>query len=298
MENKFKRILVPVDFSEGSVDAFNLAVYFTKERDSKIILTHIISEPQITDPVYSSEYFTPSIIADLKDELEEKIKSEYIGNRKNDIGIVIRRGYPPSEIVSLINENDADLVIMGTHGRKGLTHMLLGSVTEKIIRVSKIPVITLKLGHVASPESYRIKKILVPYDFSELSEKSFHLAGEIAPFYEAEIDLVYVNQPITYYPYYLSENYSEENVLERLDEEIKEKLDALAGKVENKNIKINTFIRRGDPYEKIIELADESSANLIVMGTHGRSGLAHVVIGSVAERVIRASNIPVMTIRS
>ncbi|RMF93803.1 MAG: universal stress protein [Candidatus Schekmanbacteria bacterium] len=299
MENLFKRILVPVDFSDGSMNSFNLAEFFSKDRGSKIILVHIISEPLITDPIHSSEYFTPKIIADLKEELEEKIQEEYVekSNLKNDIETVVLRGYPPTEIISLIEKTNADLVVMGTHGRKGLAHLLLGSVTEKVIRASKVPVITMRVDTVIAPESYNIKKILVPYDFSQLSEKSLHLAERIANFYHSEIDLVFVNQPITYYPYYLSDYISEEDVLEKIDEEIKEKLEALANREESKNIKVDTFVKRGEPYEKIIELSEELASNLIVMGTHGRSGIAHVVIGSVAERVIRSSHIPVMTVR-
>ncbi len=299
MEEKFKRILVPVDFSDGSINAFKLAGFFAKDRDASIILAHIISEPQLTDPVYSSEYFSPSTVADLKSDLEDKISADYISEieKEIDIKIVIRRGYPPSEIVSLIDDEGADLIIMGTHGRKGLTHLLLGSVTEKIIRNSRIPVVTLKTDNIISSESLSIKKILVPYDFSELSEKSFELAERIASFYDAEIDLVYVNQPITYYPYYLSENYSEENVLERIDKEIKGKLDSVVKTSSDNKCRKKTFVVRGEPYEAILGLADEMASNLIIMGTHGRSGIAHVVIGSVAERVIRASHIPVITIR-
>jgi len=295
----FKNVLVPVDFSEGSESAFKLALFFGKGKGAKIYLTHIISDPQITDPLYTANIYPKIYFDDIKRELEEKIRNMYAPriDGVGEIDVIVTQGYPSSEISILTEKLDIDLVVMGTHGRHGFSHMLLGSVAEKVIRESKVPVLTVKLDHKIAVESYNINNILVPVDFSEMSEKAFDVALKIGSFFNSEITVLFVNQPVSYYPYYLSDYYSEESLIEKIDEQVVTKLAVLVKGRGAGYRNINTVIKRGDPHQKINEVADETGSNMIIMGTHGRKGLAHMVMGSVAERVVRTSHIPVMTVR-
>ena len=186
---------------------------------------------------------------------------------------------------------------MATHARTGLSHAVIGSVSEKVLRTSKCPVMTVKLSHEIKPDKFDIKKILVPVDFSEHSEKAFELAVDFANLFNAKLYIVNVIQPISFYPYYYNEFYSKEGIIKRMEVETKSRLDSLI-KEKGKGVKDITYeVRIGDPYHEILEKEKAVKADLIIMGTHGRKGVSHLLLGSVAERLIRLAECPVLTVK-
>ncbi|OGL38961.1 MAG: hypothetical protein A3C43_08995 [Candidatus Schekmanbacteria bacterium RIFCSPHIGHO2_02_FULL_38_11] len=293
-----ERIVVPVDFSSGCINAFNLALSLAKKNGSKIYILHIVSEPQVIDPLYASDFYSNVSFDDIRSELEKEIRNTYIkGNEGTNIEIRVLKGYPVSGIIEFSKDVKADLIVMATHARKGLSHAVIGSVAEKVLRTSPCPVLTVKLSHEIKPDKFDIKKILVPVDLSEHSEKAFELAVDFASLFNANIDVLNVIQPISFYPYYYSDFFSKEGIIKRMEEEIKVRLGLLIEEKGKGFKNITHQVRVGEPFHEILEKENSIKADLIIMGTHGRTGISHALIGSVAERLIRLAKCPVMTVK-
>ena len=298
MEEFFK-ILVPVDFCPGCINAFNLALSLAKKQDSKIYLTHIISDPQIIDPLYSSDLYEKMSFEEVREELEKEMGEIYIKSSEGicEVEIQIAKGHPATEIVELAKKVKTDMIVMATHARKGLTHTFIGSIAEKVLRTSSCPVLTVKLSLEIKPDKFDIKKILVPVDLSEQSERAFELSVKFAKLFNAHIEVFNVIQPISFYPYYYSDFFSREGVIKRMVDEAKVRLDLLVEEKGQGYQNITSQVIIGEPFNDILEKGKTIKADLIVMGTHGRTGFSHLLMGSVAERVVRLANCPVLTVK-
>ncbi len=139
----------------------------------------------------------------------------------------------------------------------------------------------------------QIHKILVPFDFSEHSEKALHWATGIAEKWQAQVLLFHVVSAATY-PMMTEAYYNTAQVEARREEDAKQQLKEMAAK--EKTVNIETKVKVGEPFWDICRAAEEEKMDLIVMGSHGRTGLAHVLLGSVAERVVRHASCPVMVV--
>ncbi len=143
--NKYRRLLCPVDFSDVSKNAFQIAIDLAVLFKADLHVIHVFQMPAST---------IPEGIYDIPDDMEDKVKShfskkldEFIKNHSTpEINITTGSyaGFPHVEIIKYVNEANADMIVMGTHGRTGLSHVLLGSVTERVIRTSDIPVLTVR----------------------------------------------------------------------------------------------------------------------------------------------------------
>lgn len=142
---------------------------------------------------------------------------------------------------------------------------------------------------------FNIKRILVPTDFSEISAQAFPYAEDIARQFDAEIHLVHVlekNPPILLIR---SFDMTTESAIQKIEDDARNLLNEWKSKFSN-DIKVNAVILRGNDFEEIVDYANNNQIDLIVIATHGRTGLLHTLIGSVAEKVIRYSKIPVLVI--
>ena len=146
METKIKKVLVPIDFSDYSKSALKYAVNFAKSFNADIILVYVV-EPIIYPPDFSmGQIAMPSINTEwderAKDELSKLAKNEIAG--ANSVKTVIKTGKPFVEIIETAKEEDADLIIIATHGHSGVEHILFGSTAEKVVRKAPCPVLTLR----------------------------------------------------------------------------------------------------------------------------------------------------------
>lgn len=140
----------------------------------------------------------------------------------------------------------------------------------------------------------QLKRILVPVDFSPCSEKALRYAVALAGPFDADLDLLHVVEgPVVYGPSFVPP----EDWLVQSRVAAREELEKLPGDAANKDMTVHRTVRTGTPFLEIIYHAKENSVDLIIMGTHGRSGLAHLLMGSVAERVVRKAPCPVLTVR-
>ena len=195
-------------------------------------------------------------------------------------------------------EQEVDLVVMGTHGRTGLSHFLLGSVAEKVIRHVSCPVITLRYDHGDLEAVKDIKRIVVPIDFSAYSKQALGYAVTLAKAFQATLELLHVIEDQVHPAYYVTGDTSIFNIIPDLRER---SIDAMKEFVEReipKQIEHTFHVREGRTHSEIIKFAEEQNADLIAIATHGLSGLDYLLLGSTTEKVVRKAKTPVLSVRA
>lgn len=277
-----KKILVPTDFSKPAQIAIDVAAGIAKKANAELILLHVIEEASgssfnisgevTTSGGWEDKLFTMKLIerskkqmATLVDGLTEtglKIKNE------------LRMGTAFHGIRDIITEHKVDLVVMGTAGHTKLEDMIIGSNTEKIVRYSKCPVLTVH----KKPVTTEFKNIVYATSMSEEEEVFSRIVRTTQQMYDSTVHLVRINTPSNF----------------QRDVVVKKYMQDFAKKLQLKNFTINIFNDLTEE-EGIIYFAESISADLIAMTTHGRTGFAHVLAGSIAEDVVSHSKRPVLT---
>jgi nucleotide-binding universal stress UspA family protein len=220
------------------------------------------------------------------------------------------QGYAADEILKYAEENDIDLILMATHGHSGPKRWKIGSVASKIMSASKIPVLLVSAdgSEEAAAVKWPIETILVPLDGSEMAEsvlphvKTIGRQQGVKP---VEVVLLRVCEPPTVPSYYGPElsgvpldwgKYVEQEMV-RDKERAREYLDELVKKFKDKGISVRSDVIQGKPDDEIVEYANKENFSLIVMATHGRSGLSRLVYGSVAANLINGVSSPILMIK-
>ena len=142
-----------------------------------------------------------------------------------------------------------------------------------------------------------INKILVPVDFSDYSKSSLRYAVNFSKYFKAEMILIYVVEPVIYPPDFSMGQIAIPSINPEWDQRAKEELDKLAKSEIHGDVKVKTIIKTGKPFMEIIEAAEEEDIDLIIIATHGHSGVEHILFGSTAEKVVRKAPCPVLTLR-
>ena len=230
-----------------------------------------------------------SITNDTKERLEMVLASARDLGAKR-VTSVYATGSPWVEIVDFLDRDPTfDLVVMGTHGRTGMSRMLLGSVTEKVVRHAPCSVMTMRTDTAAASYS----KILCAVDFSDASEVAMDMAAAmrgqtITLLHTIEMSIPYAADPLP--PVYLGD------LKERAEEELEREAKQLRRLAE---VPVEAVLREGRAQYEITKLLDDDpSFDLVVVGSHGRTGIKRALIGSVAEAVVRHARCPVLVARS
>jgi nucleotide-binding universal stress UspA family protein len=273
-----KSILVPFDFSDQSISAFRFALDIAAQSNGSILLLHVVELPVLHDPLLMPvQAFEKSFLDELsvKTDLKfQKIIEQYAADpKKTKTSLVF--GQIHAMIVDTIQKENIDLVVMGTKGAGGLRELLIGSNTEKIVRRSPVPVIAVKKYVKGSS----IKNIVFPHvvDSGE-NEDLINKVKALQNFFQARLHIIWVNTPVIFKP----------------DPEVRQELNEFAKRFLLKDFTINIFSYTNEE-TGILQFTREIKGDLIAMGTHGRTGFAHVLAGSVAEDVVNHVNYPVWT---
>ena len=286
--DKIRSIVVATDFSALSDAAVARATSLARLDGAAVHLVHALTFPLIV--TYSYEVsLPPSLWDDLRAAARAKLEQIRKAIEANGVANVTAQISDLPDAVSAIAEaakaHQADLVVMGTHGRGGLQHAFLGSVAERTLRTIDRPIIAVK----EDPEraAKPIAKILLAVDFSAHSDRAVAVAADLAARVSASVDVIHAFDVPSEYNPYLSTVGTE---LERkIEEGVSERLGRIRQKLESRGIRANVHVRRGRPDTVIAETAKQIGCQLIAMGTRGQSGVAHVLLGSVAERTLRAA---------
>jgi nucleotide-binding universal stress UspA family protein len=288
---RLRKILCPVDFSQGATTAQTIAVRLANENNAELVVAHVFQMPTplaMGEPMLPPDVFN-SITDDTKERLEMVLASARDLGGKRVTG-VYATGSPWVEIVDLLDHDPTfDLVVMGTHGRTGMSRMLLGSVTEKVVRHAPCSVMTMRTDATAAGYS----KILCAVDFSDASEVAMDMAAAmrgqtITLLHTIEMSIPYAADPLP--PVYLGD------LKERAEEELEREAKQLRRLAE---VPVEAVLREGRAQYEITKLLDDDPTfDLVVVGSHGRTGIKRALIGSVAEAVVRHARCPVLVARS
>jgi nucleotide-binding universal stress UspA family protein len=268
-----KKIVVPCDFSKPAVNAFRFALDIAEKTYGKVYLIHVIELPVVYD---STVPIDNQLFNELKVNAEKQFKkltTKYINDFVKVI-TEIRFGPMHSIIASYVQEQGADLVVMGTHGATGFKEFFIGSNAEKIVRTSSVPVIVLKDAFTKT-----IKNIVFPNLLETEGQEDLLLKVKaLQTFFKAHLHIVWINTPL---------NFANDSIT-------KARLEAFARRFMLKNYSIHIY-NYSDGEEGIVRFADEIDADMIAIGTHGRRGLAHIFKGSMTEDIVNHSKYLIWT---
>ena len=291
-----KSILAATDFSEYSKTALNICLGVYRCMKTKLYVLHTIEKiPQDYRHLPSG-----TALADMKRKLEvdaiEKIKAMIPEDivEKGDIIPVVRFGKPFLEIIQVAKENSVDLLVIGTHGRAGVDRVILGSVAERIVRKAPCPVMVIK-----GRKFTGFKRIIVPIDFSDCSRKALEYAIATAGAHKSRLTILHVYEESFIEPYVNAANSEEEagEIMKEIERVNETKYDEFLKTIDLRGVEYDKLLIKGIPETEIVETATEQQADLVVMGTHGRAGLKHILIGSTAEEVVRTVHCDIIILK-
>jgi len=292
-------ILFPTDFSDVAEGAFAHAAHLALQYEATIHVFNVVSpeEGDGSNPMA----FLPVKPADGTETDESALQHVEVKTAPQEQGTVpvlytqTDSDSPSEAIINYARDQDVDLVVMGTHGRKGMDRLLSGSVSEEVVRGAPCPVFTVP-GTNTADHVPTVSRVLAPVDLSDQSELVLNHAAALADAYAAPLDLLHVVEEATYPSAYGLDPLTPD--LPNVQDRAREALETLAGELDLRTDPVNIHVLAGNAARDIVEFADEHEADLIVMATHGRTGLERFLIGSVAEKVVRRAPCPVVTLKS
>ena len=278
-----KTILVPTDFSEQANYALDVAHAIARKSNASIKLLNIVEAPgggsfNSMGEVTTVDPMDNVFMMEMLNHMKRRIKELAGNSRYSDVNIAteVVVGNPFSSIANEITTSKVDLVVMGSKGASGLEETLIGSNTEKVVRRAKCPVLTIK----NKTDINSVKNIVFASDFKGNDDNVMDAIKQFQQFFDAKLHLVKVNTP---------NNFTS-------DRELKVRMREFAKRHSLDNITYNIY---NDAVEEdgIIYFADEINADVIALATHGRTGLMHLLSGSIAEDVVNHAKRPVWTCR-
>lgn len=273
-----KKIIVPVDFSKHSEYALKAAASLARKNNAELIVLNMLemSDTMLTTSNSDQKEKAMFFYKLVEKELHDFLKKEYLDNIK--VTPIVKHFKVFSEVNDVADKEKADLVVMGSHGVNGVKEFVLGSNTERVVRYSHIPVLVVK----NELENTAFKKVVFACDFSKETISPF--LNVINMFNESKINLVYVNLPNERFKSTLE---IEENVNKFLLE-----VDGNLDRLKDVHAVSDYTIEEG-----VLNFSKTIKADIIVIPTHGRKGIAHFLQGSVGEDVANHASLPVMTFK-
>jgi nucleotide-binding universal stress UspA family protein len=294
---EISRILCPVDFSEFSHHAFDHALAIATWYEATVTVLYVVPRavaPLVTPdaPLYPPIVFSPEDIEQFRREAEEFVATETAGVQ---VTTIAREGSAVGEIVDMAASLPADLITMGTHGRSGFDRLMMGSVTERVLRRAPCPVLTVpRRATEVSRAPVVFTRIVCGVDFSPCSMKGLTYAVALAEEADAELVVVHVLEhhvlaptpmPATALP-------SDASVKQARLEQLRA---AIPGEART-YARIQEMVLTGKPYREILRFAEERRAELIVIGAHG-GDIGALAFGSTTNQVVRQAPCPVLTLK-
>lgn len=296
----YHRILVPLDTSELAEVALPYAEQMAGRLGSEITLMSVShSAGEKEQRVFRS--YIQETVAVTKERANRYLEKPTGQDVKVESAILV--GNPAEEIVDYAERENIDVIVMATHGRSGIGRWALGSVADKVLRATERPVVLIRAKGARSDMLKKgvFKRALVPLDGSKESEAVIPYIEELASMLGAEVTLLQV-MAVVYHVYISGDApaqvpYTEEE-MKPLKASAESYLEKVGSGLRGKGVTTKCQVRVGAAGHEIIKLADEIGADIVAMSTHGRSGVGRLVFGSVAEKVVRTGNTPVLLVRT
>ena len=304
-----RHILVPMDFSGLSRQALTCAVPLALKNLAKISLIHVANPPVVMRTMPDGGMVMPVIPGNLKEVAKSHLDELAIQLLPDGLRAwtIVREGNPANEVVAAAKALKADLIVLSSKGRSGISRMLMGSTAERIVRYAHCPVLTvrrqpgdptmrvLSSAKPIFPEDLPWRRILVPVDLSLTSLRALQTAVPLAEQSNARLILLNVVEPNPY------ATGMEGAVLvmpnEDLVETARKQLGGIAKRFVPKSLASTPLVTCGRAADEIVKTAEEKGVDLIVLSAHGRTGLERLLMGSTAEQVVRQARCPVLIVR-
>ncbi|MRG94737.1 universal stress protein [Polyangium spumosum] len=291
-------VLVATDLSESADVAIKLGHEYAERAGGKLVVCHVVHEVLRSAPL-----FPQAVQADMEAVIhaesraaaavEDRVK-EITGRPSNGFEVRIESGGADAAILRVAEEVAATLVVTGSRGLTGIARLLLGNVAERIVRYAHCPVLVAR-SHA------RTNKVLASTDLSELSQPGIALAGQVAAMQGATLTVLHSLDILPAPAFGFTVPFGGAPVVPppELIEQMRTGADGvLAGIIERMGMKAERRVTDGDAATAVLRTAEELDAELVVVSTHGRTGLARVALGSVAEKIVRGAHCSVLVARS
>jgi nucleotide-binding universal stress UspA family protein len=275
-----KKVIIPIDFSAHSEIALKAAALLAKRNAIEIIVLHMLDINMVSLSESASDLQSQSVFYLKLAEKKFKtfLKKEYLKDIK--VTPIIKHYLSFKEINDIAKEENADLIIMSSHGASGIKELFVGSNTEKVVRHASVPVLILK----EELFDLNFEDVVYACDFSEKSIPSYKKALKLMQFFGAELHLLYVNLP--------NDKFKTSSEMQEMAVNFLTKTGQDISKLKEITFECEYSIEKG-----ILKFSNLIGADLIAISTHGRKGLSHIFEGSVAEDVSNHSMLPVITIK-
>jgi nucleotide-binding universal stress UspA family protein len=301
----YKKMLIPLDGSELAETVLWYATELAGRLDLDTTLLHVC-EPNSSDSQFMCRSYIERVAEKVRDGSGEVQSLTGIspGYKEAEVTGTVVTGHPAEEIIKYADDYEADFILMATHGRSGIKRWVMGSVADKVLRASPVPVwlVRAAIPEEIIREEWYNRTMLVPLDGSELAEGVLSHVESLAKQRGTEkmrtVLLRVVEDPFVTadYPY---EDWEEH--VKRIDEHFKQEaktyLEGIRQRLIRSGLTVDFEVLQGKPADEIIKYADDNLPNLVIMTTHGRSGISRWEYGSVADKVLHGVSSPVFLVR-
>jgi nucleotide-binding universal stress UspA family protein len=303
------RILLAIDDSKFSDAAMHAVIAQAKPQETEVHIVHVIDI--MTNELPEMRGYYPGIEHErdgrrLPAEALLAKTAELLRAKALQVTTAVELGSPKSKIIDGAAEWHADLVVLGSHGRTGLERFLMGSVSDAVLRhahcsveIVRIPPPTGGSKRPDRPADGQVRRVLLAADDSKFSEAASRLLIEQIRPHEAEVRVFHVVEPLS--PLVVREMGSydpgQEGFLTAQTKQAKDLMAKIAEMLRTKNLKVTTAVAQGDPKSEILDAAEQWKAELIVLGSHGRTGLERFLMGSVSDAVAHHARCSVEVVR-
>lgn len=284
----YDSVLLPVDGSEGSAEVLYHASELAHWSDATLQVLFVADTTRDSVTVVENDV-VDALVQEGRSIVDEAAKTLDTLGVEYDTDVV--QGNPAPTIVDYAERHDYDLIAMPTHGRKGLSRYLLGSVTEKVVRLSSVPVLTVRMR----PDeqfTFPYENVLLPTDGSEAATRATRHGLSLAASLDATAHVLSVVDDSS-----LGVDVRSTLSGEETERDAREAVEAVEDEAENYGVaNLRTRVTHGTPVDEVIDYVEANDVHAVVMGTTGRRGTDRVLLGSVAEKVVRTAPVPVVTV--
>ena len=290
MSRLIESILIPTDGSEGALAGARHGIALASRTDADVHVLSVVEAPAGAD---DAEINLP--LSSLEERAEEAVEAVAAMVREHDPALdvesAVRRGTPFQSIREYASRREIDVVAMGTKGRSGLAGFLLGSVTENVIRTARTPVLAVPPDDDHPSADVIFDDLLLPTDGSEgaaiATEWGIALATELE-------SMVHALNAVDTSPF--SGERDPGDIVSALEERGEAAIETVRERARDAGVSVSGSVATGSPAKAILAYATDHDVDLIVMGTHGQTGIGQWFLGSVTENVIRGADVPVFCV--
>lgn len=294
---QIRNILLARGRTDSSEQATQTAFHLARQTGARL---HVLYAEVLFEEAFDGPSTNDELLADIQRQIQTQAIS---GTDDGASALIVKQAIvrdvaAAPAILNYTTEEDIDLIIMGTHARKGMRRLLLGSVAEEVVRMSPVPVLTVHPQDIEAGAGQAPRSVLVPIDFSTHSASALQHAKQVALLYGARLDLLHVIEERMHPAFYNTGVLSVYDLNPHIEEDAILEMERLYRHTDGPGGEVTYTVLPGHAAHEVVRFAEIQESDLIVMPTHGLTGLEHVLMGSVAERVVRRATCPVLTLKS